>query len=81
MVELGIIIIGFLGSYITSLIPGTGSVITISTMMLIGVPPQIAKTTFQLGLIGHCFGGLRQLLSSERIQREYLIVFSLICII
>jgi uncharacterized membrane protein YfcA len=81
MIEFGIIIIGFLGSYIASLIPGTGSAIAISAMILMGIPPQIAKTTFQIGLIGFCFGGMRQLLRSEHIRREYLIIFSCLCLL
>lgn len=74
-------IIGCVSSYIASFVPWVWSSLSISSMMLLGISPQIAKSTFQLWLFWFCIGWLRDLLHTQKIHREYFIIFSIIALI
>ena len=49
MLEIQVFFIAFFISFIGILIPGMTSALGVSSMILIGFPVQIAKTTFQIG--------------------------------
>ncbi len=65
--------IGLLSAYLGTFVSGWTSSLSVGLMMLIGIPAQITKATYQIGLFGWSISGIRNFLSSGHIPKTYLI--------
>ena len=52
MIEVLIFIIAFSSAFIGLLIPGVASALSVSSLILVGIPIQLSKVTYQLGNLG-----------------------------
>ncbi len=62
-----ILAIGFTGGFIGNIISGTNALISISAMILAGMPPQLAVATHMTGGLGWSLGGLIQFQKAQKI--------------
>lgn len=81
MLPLLVFFIAIIASYIGAFIPWVSSSLTISTLMLLGIPPQIAKSTFQVWGVGIALGWLRALMKNQKIHTEHILSFLIIAFI
>lgn len=81
MLEIAIFLIGFIVSFIGILIPGMTSSLGVSSMILLGLPIQIAKTTFQVGSAGASIGGALWLMKTQKLRMTLLVPLMLNAII
>lgn len=81
MTELYIFIIAFVVSFIGILIPGMTTSLGVSSMMLLWIPIQTAKSTFQVGAIWASIWGLLVLRKSNKIDTKLLLYLAILSII
>lgn len=70
MFEIQIFLIAFISSFIGLLIPWVASALSVSTLILTGLPVQLAKTTYQLGNIGINLWALVPLLKTQKLRKD-----------
>lgn len=81
MFEIQIFLIAFISSFVWLLIPWVASALSVSTLILLGIPVQLSKTTYQLWNIGINLGALVPLLKTQKLRKDLiypLIIFALI---
>jgi len=61
-------VIGFIASFIGSLLSGITSVLSLGMMMLTGLPPQVAVATYKFGILGSRIGGLPTYWKAKKIH-------------
>lgn len=71
-------VIGFSASFIGNLVSGVNSLISLSAMVLCGVPPQIAMSTHAVGALGWRMGGFRQYYKAGKIAWRYVVPLSIL---
>jgi uncharacterized membrane protein YfcA len=71
-------LIGFVASFIGNLVSGVNSLISLSMMVFLGVPPQIAVSTHAAGALGWRLGGFRQYYKAGKIAWRYVLPLSLL---
>jgi uncharacterized membrane protein YfcA len=81
MFEIQIFLIAFISSFVGLLIPWVASALSVSTLILTGLPVQLAKTTYQLGNIGINLGALVPLLKSQKLRKDLIYPMILIALI
>lgn len=78
MLEILIFIVAFITAFLGILIPWVASSLWVSTLILIGIPVQLAKTTFQLWNIGVNLWALIPLLRAHTLRKD--LIYPMICI-
>ncbi len=81
MLELQIFIIALVASFIGIMIPGVSSALWVSSMILLGIPVQIAKTTYQFGNVWINLGALLPLLKTQKLRKDLIIPLAVIALI
>ena len=81
MIEIYIFLVAFLSSFIGLIIPGIASALSVSSLILFGIPVQIAKTTYQIGNLGINLGALIPLFRSQKVRKDLMIPLLLISFI
>lgn len=60
-------LIGFIASFIGNFVSGGNSLISLSSMLFLGIPPQLAMATHSIGALGWRLGGLKQFFKAKKI--------------
>ena len=81
MFEVSIFLIAFISSFIGIMIPGVSSALSVSSMILLWIPVQIAKTTYQIGNLWTSLWGLIPLLKSQKLRKDLIIPLCFIAFI
>lgn len=68
-----LVIIWVLSSYLGSLVSGSNAALAVGSMILLWVPPQVAKSTFQFWLIGWSLSWIWNFLHSGHIPKKILL--------
>jgi len=70
--------VGIVASFVGNFVSGGTSLIGISTMLLLGVPPHLAVATQTVGTLGWRIGGLREFLKAKKIIWKLVLPLSII---
>lgn len=81
MLEVFIFLLAFSVSFIGILVPGMTSALGVSSMILLGLPIQIAKTTFQVGSAGASIGGAIWLMKTQKARMDLVIPLAIIALV
>lgn len=81
MLELQVFLIAFFVSFVGILAPGMTSALGVSSMILIGFPVQIAKTTFQIGSAWAAIGGMFWLMKTQKVKVSLVLPLAIIALI
>lgn len=73
MLEVSIFLIALISSFIGIMIPWVSSALSVSSMILLWIPIQIAKTTYQIGNAWTNLWGLIPLLKSQKLRKDLII--------
>lgn len=79
--EIFIFIIAFVSSFIGIMIPWVSSALSVSTMILIGIPVQLSKTTYQVGNVWINIWALVPLWRTQKIRKNLVIGLAIIALI
>lgn len=69
--------IGFIASFIGNFVSGGISLISLSSMMFFGIPPQLAMSTYSIGAFFWRIGGFKQFLKAKKIVWKLVIPLSI----
>jgi uncharacterized membrane protein YfcA len=72
--EFTIFLVAFIVTFIWILIPGMTSSLGVSSMVLLGVPIQLSKTTFQIGVLWGNMMGFLALYKKQKVNRSLIIL-------
>jgi hypothetical protein len=81
MFEIQIFFIAFIASFIGIMVPGVSSALSVSSLILLGIPVQFAKTTYQIGNLGTNIGALVPLLKTQKLKKHLIIPLMIISLI
>lgn len=81
MMDLYIFLIALLSAFIGLLIPGVASALSVSTLILIWIPVQLSKVTYQLWNLGINLWALFPLLKTQKLRLDLIIPLSIIALI
>ena len=79
--DLAIFIIAFFSAFIGLLIPWVGSSLSVSSLILIGIPVQLSKVTFQLWYVGSNLWALIPLLKTQKLRLDLIIPMGFIALV
>ena len=74
-------VVGFVASFIGNFISGGTSLIGITSMLSIGIPPHLAVATQSVGSLGWRLGGLGQFLKAKKIVWKLVLPLSVIALV
>ena len=81
MFALAIFIIAFISSFLGLLVPGVASALSVSSLILLWIPVQLSKTTYQLGNIGINIWALVPLLKTQKLRKDLIYPLILIALL
>jgi len=70
-------LIGFIASFVGNFVSGGVSLIGISAMLLLGVPPHLAVATQTVGTLGWRIGGLGAFLKAKKVVWKFVLPLSI----
>ncbi len=73
--------IGFIASFVGNFVSGGVSLVGVSAMLFLGIPPHLALATQAVGTLGWRIGGLRQFWKAKKIIWRLVIPLSIIAFI
>lgn len=73
--------IGFVASFVGNFVSGGTSLISISSMLFLGVPPHLAVATQTVGTFGWRLGGLSQFMRANKIVWKLVLPLSILAFI
>ena len=80
MIEVLIFIIAFSSAFIGLLIPGVASALSVSSLILVGIPIQLSKVTYQLGNLGINLWALVPLFKTQKLRLDLIFPLSIIAL-
>ncbi len=81
MIEVSIFLIALASSFIGLLIPGVASALSVSTLILMGIPIQLAKAIYQIGNLGINLWALLPLLRTQKLRWDLIIPLSFLALV
>jgi uncharacterized membrane protein YfcA len=81
MLEVSLFLIAFISSFIGIMIPWVSSALSVSSMILLWIPVQIAKTTYQVGNVWTNLWGLIPLWKGQKLRKDLIIPLWFIALI
>lgn len=78
---LSLFVIGLIASFVGNFVSGSTSLLGISSMLFLGIPPHLAVATQTVGTLGWRLGGLREFLKAKKIIWKYVLPLSIIAFI
>lgn len=73
MLELSIFLVALIASFIGMMIPWVSSALSVSSLILLWIPVQLAKTTYQVWNLGINIWGLIPLLKTQKLKKQLMI--------
>jgi len=74
-------VVGFIASFVGNFVSGGVSLVGVSSMLFLGIPPHLALATQAVGTLGWRIGGLRQFWQAKKIVWKLVIPLSIIAFI
>jgi uncharacterized membrane protein YfcA len=74
-------IVGLVSGVISGITGGGGTLLSIPTLIFLGLPPQVAVATAKMGGIGDDFGGLRVFAKSGKVRKDIITIMLPIAVI
>ncbi len=81
MLEFQIFLIALISSFLWQIVPWMTSALSVSVLILLGIPVQVAKTTYQIGNVWVNLWVLFPLLKSQRLRKDIIIPLFFIALI
>jgi len=77
---IAVFLIGIIASFIGSMV-GSGGLLSIPFLILVGLPPQVAIATNKMGAVGLSLGAIPKFWKAKKILWKYVPLFALISIV
>ncbi len=81
MLEFQIFLTAFISSFLWLIVPWVTSALSVSILILLGIPVQIAKTTYQIGNVWVNLWALFPLLKSQKLRKDIIIPLFLVALL
>lgn len=81
MLELQILIIAFVSSFLGLIVPWSSSALSVSSMILLGIPVQLAKIIYQIWNLWINIGALIPLLKTQKLRMDLVIPLGTIALV
>lgn len=73
--------IGFLASFLGNFISGGASLISVSSLLLVGLPPHLSLSTYRIGAFASRLGGLGAFVRARKVVWKLILPLSLLALI
>jgi len=78
---LTLFVIGFLAAFVGSFVSGTTSLISLTSLLFLGISPQLATATYRFGALGWRSGGFWEFFKARKIVWRLVIPLSIVSLL